>query len=232
MAPTSQQLDTISTTRITRIAAIAGLYAALSLAALLFLAGLAWGPVQFRLSEAICVLALFTSDAIPGLALGCVIANLANLALSGLGIMGLFDVVFGTLATTLGAAFSWHFRKNPRVALLGPVISNALIVPAYLPLLLKGLGFYTIPFTTIALDNSYALMYVFGLVATGIGEAVVMYGLGLPLYKALAKTPLAQRLSENNTSKSVASQASSSTVTSQAADTNAASYTSAPKGDA
>ena len=64
---------------------------------------------------------------------------------------------------------------------------SAVIVPAYLPLLLQGLGFYTIPFTSIALDGAYVPMYLFGLVATGIGEALVMYVLGLPLLSALKR---------------------------------------------
>ena len=82
---------------------IAAVYASLTLVTVLFLGSLAWGPVQLRISEAVCVLALFTSDAIPGLALGCVIANLANIVISGTGTLGLLDVVFGALATALGA---------------------------------------------------------------------------------------------------------------------------------
>ena len=184
----------MNTSRITRIATCAALYAALTLVCILFLGGLAWGPVQFRLSEAVTVLALLTPDAIPGLTLGCVIANLAAMPLTGAGTLGFLDVVFGSLATFLGALFSWRMRDKPAIAVLGPVIANALIVPAYLPLMLQGLGFYTIPFTSIALDGSYPLMYLFGLVTTGIGEAVVMYALGLPLYRALATSPLAKSL--------------------------------------
>ena len=75
--------------RLARIGIIAALYAALTLAALLFLGGLAWGPVQFRISEAVVVIALFTADAIPGLTLGCVIANLANMVISGTGAFGI-----------------------------------------------------------------------------------------------------------------------------------------------
>lgn len=180
--------------RTARIAMIAALYASLTLVAMLFLGGLAWGPVQFRISEAICVLAMFTFDAVPGLTLGCVIANVANIALSGAGTLGLLDVVFGSLATLLGALFSWRFRDRPFIAALGPVLSNALIVPAYLPLMLQGMGFYTIPFTSISLDGAYLPMFLFGLVATGIGEAVVLYALGLPLHHALAKTSLAAQL--------------------------------------
>ena len=182
--------------RVARIAMIAALYAALSLVAMLFLGGLAWGPVQFRISEAVTVLALFTSDAIPGLTLGCVIANVANIALSGTGTLGLLDVCVGSLAALLGALFSWHFRDRPALAVLGPVISNALIVPAYLPLMLQGMGFYTIPFTSISLDGAYLPMFLFGLVATGLGEAVVMYVLGLPLYHALKGASLEERLSD------------------------------------
>jgi uncharacterized membrane protein len=182
------------TNRITHIATIAALYASLTLICLLFLGSLAWGPIQFRLSEAICVLALFTPDATLGLALGCVVANVANIALSGTGMLGMLDVVFGSLATLLGAALSWKWHNRPALAVMGPVISNALIVPAYLPLMLSGLGFYTIPFTSIALDGSYPLMYLFGLISTGIGEAVIMYALGLPLYYRLARTSLARKL--------------------------------------
>lgn len=173
-----------------RVGVIAAAYAACTLIALLFLGSLAWGPIQFRVSEALCVLALFTPAAIPGLTLGCVIANVMNIVISGTGMLGVLDVVFGSLATFAGALFTWKMRRHPLVALAGPVLANALIVPAYLPLLLQGVGFYTIPFTTISLDNSWLFMYLFGLVTTGVGEAVIMYVLGYPLARSLAKTPM------------------------------------------
>lgn len=173
-----------------RVGVIAAAYAACTLIALLFLGSLAWGPIQFRVSEALCVLALFTPAAIPGLTLGCVIANVMNIVISGTGMLGMLDVVFGSLATFAGAFFTWKMRRHPLVALAGPVLANALIVPAYLPLLLQGVGFYTIPFTTISLDNSWLFMYLFGLVTTGVGEAVIMYVLGYPLARSLAKTPM------------------------------------------
>lgn len=182
------------TTAIARTGMIAAVYAAATLVALLALQGLAWGPVQFRISEAVCVLALLTPNAIPGLTIGCVLANLIALAINGTGALGLLDVVFGSLATCLGALWCWKMRGNPKIAVLGPVIANALIVPAYLPLLLQGMGFYTIPFTTIALDGAYIPMYLFGLVATGVGEALVMYVLGLPLLAALKRSGVAKRL--------------------------------------
>ena len=189
-APTASR-----TTSIARTGMIAAVYAAATLVALLLLQGLAWGPVQFRISEAVCVLALLTPNAVPGLTIGCALANLIALAINGTGALGMLDVAFGSLATCLGALWCWKMRERPAVAVLGPVIANALIVPAYLPLLLQGMGFYTVPFTTIALDGAYIPMYLFGLVATGIGEAIVMYVLGLPLLAALKKSGAAKILS-------------------------------------
>ncbi len=174
-------------TYIAQAGMIAALYAVATLIALLLLQGLAWGPVQFRISEAVCVVALLTPAAVPGLTVGCIIANLINMAVSGTGALGLLDVVFGSCATLVGALICWKLREHPKAAVLGPVVANAVIVPAYLPLLLQGLGYYTIPFTTIALDGLYLPMYLFGLVATGIGEALVMYVLGLPLFSALKR---------------------------------------------
>lgn len=172
---------------IAQTAMIAAVYAAATLVTLLLLQGFAWGPVQFRISEAVCVLAVLTPSAVPGLTVGCVIANLIALAVNGTGALGLLDVVFGSLATLLGALWCWKMRDRPKVALLGPVVANALIVPAYLPLILQGFGFYTVPFTSISLDGLYLPMYLFGVVSTGLGEALVMYVLGLPLLKVLRK---------------------------------------------
>lgn len=164
---------------------IAATYAAATLLAIMVLQGLAWGPVQFRISEALCVLAALTPAAIPGLTVGCALANFIALTINGTGALGLLDVVFGSIATLIGALWCWHFRRRTGIALLGPVLANAFIVPAYLPLLLQGLGYYVIPFTNISIDGAYLPMYVFGVLATGIGEAVVVYGLGLPLLAGL-----------------------------------------------
>lgn len=169
---------------------IAAVYAAATCIALLLLQGLAWGPVQFRISEAVCVLAVLTPAAVPGLTVGCAIANLIALVVNGTGALGLLDVVFGSLATLIGALWCWKMRERPALAIAGFVVANAVIVPAYLPLILQGIGWYTIPFTSIALDGAYVPMYLFGLVATGIGEAVVMYALGMPLLHALRRFSL------------------------------------------
>jgi uncharacterized membrane protein len=175
---------------IARAGLIAALYAALTLLAMGLLGGLAAGPVQLRISEAVCVLAVLSSAAVPGLTVGCVIANLLGIAILGTGPLGLLDVVFGSLATLLGALWAWKWRDRTTLALAGPVLANALIVPAYLPIILASAGFYTIPFTDIDLVASYPLMYLFGVVAIALGESIVVYGLGLPLLAALRRTTL------------------------------------------
>ena len=173
--------------RVARVGMIAAVYAAATLVALMFLQGLAWGPVQCRISEAVCVLAILSETAVPGLAIGCALANLINVAIGGTGALGMLDVVFGSLATLLGALWCRKFRARPAMALFGFVLANALIVPAYLPIMLQGLGYYTVPFTDIALDGMYLPMYLFGVVAVGGGEALVIYALGLPLLRALQR---------------------------------------------
>lgn len=167
---------------------IAALYAALTLAVLQMPMQLGWGLVQFRLSEALTVLALITPAAIPGLTVGTAAAN--AFLVTQVGPIALLDVGFGALATLIGVIWAWRNRAKPMVALLGPVISNALIVPAYLPVLLTGLGLYTIPVLGLDLEGSWLAMYGFGVVAVGFGQTVVVYGLGLPLYATLRRTGL------------------------------------------
>lgn len=81
-------------------------------------------------------------------------------------------------------------RKRVGIALLGPVMANAVFIAAYLPLVLAAAGFYTIPFTSISLAESYPFMYLFGVVTLGLSEALVVYGLGWPLQAALRRTNL------------------------------------------
>lgn len=168
---------------------IAAVYAALTLATNLSLGFLSWGPVQFRVSEAVTVLALLTPAAVPGLALGSVVANLYNLVVTGNPLF-LLDVVFGSLGTLVGAMWSWRFRSRTALALAGPVLANALIVPAYLPWLVEGLGLYQLPILGIDLEGQWLPMYLFGVAFVGLGEAVVVYGLGWPLLAALRRLGL------------------------------------------
>jgi uncharacterized membrane protein len=180
------------TRRMAQAGAIAAVYAALTV--LVLQNPLGFGPVQLRLSEAVVVVAVLTPAAIVGLTLGSVIAN--SFMLNVVGTLGLLDVVFGSIATMLGAMWSWRFRRRSGFALLGPVVANALIVPAYLPVMLKGLGLYRLPLLGIDLEGNWLGMYLFGVVAIGLTEALVVYGLGWPLLAALRRTGISKVLSD------------------------------------
>lgn len=175
---------------------IAALYAGLTLAALASMSVFAWGPVQFRVSEAVTVAACLTPAAVPGLWLGSVLANLWNLSNP----MGWLDVVFGSLGSLLGAAWTWRFRGRTAVALAGPVLFNALIVPAYLPAMLAAAGItdlYVMPVFGAAMEGTWIALYVSGVVTVGLGQALVVYGLGWPLLAAIRRSPLSGMLSDS-----------------------------------
>ena len=104
--------------RITQGAAIAALYVALTLA----FAPISFGPVQVRIAEVLCILPMFTPAAIPGLFIGCLLANLM-----GGGVI--LDVIFGSLATLIGAALGYLLRRNRWLVPVPAVIANTLIVP-------------------------------------------------------------------------------------------------------
>ncbi len=105
---------------ITQAAVIAAIYVVLTMIAAGF--DLASGMIQVRFSEALTVLPYFTPAAIPGLAIGCLISNTVT------GCM-VPDIIFGTLATLLGAIGSWYLRRSKILVTIPPVIANALIIP-------------------------------------------------------------------------------------------------------
>lgn len=96
----------------------AGIYTALTLV----FAPISFGPVQFRISEVLCVLPIFFPAAVPGLFIGCFIANFLAGAVAA-------DIVFGSLATLIGAAGTYMLREKKYIASLPPVIANILIIP-------------------------------------------------------------------------------------------------------
>jgi uncharacterized membrane protein len=174
---------------------IAAVYGTLTMLTIAFGGQLAVGPIQLRLSEAFTVVAVFTPAAIPGLTIGSVVANTFGWMSTG-NPFGLLDVVFGSLGTMLGAVWTWHFRKTTWLALLGPVLSNALIVPAYLPLFLKGFGVTEIPLLGLSLNGQWLPLYLVFAASVAIGEAAVMFILGWPLLIALRRMGLAERFGE------------------------------------
>lgn len=110
-------------TYITRGGVIGALYVLFTMLSAML--GLSNGVIQIRFSEALCVLPMFFPEAVVGLFVGCLISNL----LSGCVI---WDVVFGSLATLIGAVGTRIFRKNKVLAFLAPILSNSLIIPVVL----------------------------------------------------------------------------------------------------
>jgi len=174
--------------RVAQAGVIAAVYAVLTFLVIQFGSVFSFGFIQFRLSEALTVVACLTPAALPGLFVGSALANLSSVATFGA--VGLLDVAFGSLATLLGAAWTWRFHRRTPLALAGPVIFNALIVPAYLPLMLGAGGFTTIPVLGITLSSAWPVLYLTGVVGVGLGQAVVVYGLGWPLLAALRRMRL------------------------------------------
>ena len=105
---------------ITEGAIIAALYVVITYFVSAF--NLASGAIQVRLSDALCILPVFTFAAVPGLFVGCMLANL----LTGCVI---WDIVFGSLATLIGAIGTYYLRKTRFLCVIPPILSNAIIVP-------------------------------------------------------------------------------------------------------
>ncbi len=152
-------------------AMIAAIYAAATyLSAAL---AIAYGPIQFRLSEALTVLSVFTPAAIPGLAVGCVIGNLVSP-------FGIWDIIFGSLATLLSAVSARALRKItfrglPLLSVIMPVIFNAVAVGAEIVFLMPSQDASLSAFAVAALE-------------VGAGEAAVCLAGGIPLFLAIRKT--------------------------------------------
>ena len=150
----------MKTNNLTQASLIAALYVALTLISNIF--GLASGVIQFRLSEILTILPMLTPAAIPGLIIGCLLAN----TLTG---AALWDIVFGTLATAIGAIGTRHLGKiSPYLGVIPPIVANMLIVPKVLQLVYGAKG-----------------SYFYFMLTVGIGE-IVMCGIGgIILYKLI-----------------------------------------------
>ena len=111
------------TSALTQGAIVAALYVALTYVASAL--GLASGVIQIRLSEALCVLPLFLPASVPGLYVGCLLANILT------GCVAL-DILFGPIATLIGAVGTWLLRRHEKLALLPPILANMVIVPLVL----------------------------------------------------------------------------------------------------
>ena len=145
----------------TQAAMIAAIYVVLTIFISAF--NLASGAIQIRISEALTILPAFTPAAIPGLFLGCFLSNLITGAM-------LPDIIFGSLATLLGAIGSYFLRKWKWAVPVPPILANTLIIPfvlAYAYHLPGGVAYF--------------------MLTVGIGEVISCGVLGMLLYGVMAK---------------------------------------------
>lgn len=146
--------------RITQAAVIAAVYAVLTVV----FAPISYGPAQIRIAEALSILPMFTPAAIPGLFIGCLTANILGGAV-------ILDIVFGSLATLIGAWLGYLLRKSRWLVPLPAVIANALIIPYVLKF---GYGYKEFPLPVL-------IIYI------AIGEIIGCYVLGELLGSILLK---------------------------------------------
>ena len=144
--------------------ALAGITAAAYVALTLLFAPISFAQIQFRISEALTLLPVLSPAFVPGLFIGCLGANL----ITG---QPWQDVVFGSLASLAAAVFTRRFRQKLWLAALMPVAINAVVI---------GLMLYA----------AYGLHPYISFLTVGAGQAVVCYGLGVPLVRVLEKRKL------------------------------------------
>ena len=144
---------------ICQAAVIAALYVVLTYVFSAF----ASGVIQVRVSEALTILPAFTPAAIPGLVIGCLLSN----TLTG---CVLLDIIFGSVATLIGALGSYALRRHTWLVPIPPIVSNMIIVP------------FVLRFAYGATDA-----FPFMMATVGAGEIISCYLLGMILYGALKK---------------------------------------------
>ena len=159
------------TQKLSRSAVIAALYAALGILSSFF--NLAYGPVQLRFSETLCVLPFLLPEAVWGLFIGCFLTNI-------LSPFGLLDLIFGSAATLLAALLSARCRTRFGAA-LPPIVCNAVLVGA----LLAG--------EETGASALFGALFVYNALSVGAGEAAMCLLLGLPLLKLLEKQGVKKR---------------------------------------
>lgn len=144
---------------ITQGAVIAAIYVVL----VLIFDTFSFGPIQFRIAEMLTIMPYFTPAAIPGLFVGCLIANIIG---GGL----IWDIVFGSIATLIGAIGSYLVRRNKWLVPLPPIIANMVIVPFVLKY-----------------AYGYDGLLVYFMFTVGLSEIIVCGIIGMALLTVMAK---------------------------------------------
>lgn len=158
-------MKTTTVRRLARGGMIAAAYAVTAIFGSVF--GISYGPIQFRFSEALCLLPYLFPEAVGGLFVGCLIANICSP-------YGLLDILVGSLATLLAAYLTARCRSR-YLAALPPVAVNAVVVGALLAFEQTGFG------------GAFMAAFWYNACSLAVSQAVVCFVLGLGLLKALEK---------------------------------------------
>lgn len=161
-----------------KITMIAAVYTAVSLV----LAPISFGPLQIRIAEALTILPILSFMPVWGLTLGCALTNFLGV-LTGVNILGFWDVLFGTLATLVAALLSYRYRHVrykgiPWLSAMFPIVINGIVIGAELAILLR------LPF----------LGFVTSALWVAFGEAISVIVVGLPVLLRLQKEPFIKYL--------------------------------------
>ena len=164
-----------------RLIVYSGIIAALYVVLTLPMAQFAFGPIQFRLAEVLTVLPAFAAGYIPGVSLGCFLANLLNP-----NSLGPVDIIGGTIATVLAGIFTRILgKKNKILGIIPPVVFNGLIVGGYLPFLLVDEG-----------SEVKAAAVGLSMFEVAASEAVLLVIVGIPFILLLEKNSRLKSLVE------------------------------------
>ena len=142
---------------LTRAALVAAVYVILCI----IFQPISYGIVQFRIAEALTLLPILFVEAVPGLFIGCLLANI-------IGGYGVFDIFGGSLVTLLAAMVTYWYRRS-LIAYLSPILFNAFLISIYLTIIVGEAPYY---------------MWVLSIM---LGQSVVILFLGVPLLRVLSK---------------------------------------------
>lgn len=156
-------MNNTNSQRTTRYIVHASMIAAIYVALCMIFKPISFSYIQVRIAEALTILPYFTPAAIPGVTIGCLLSNL----LSGCDVL---DIVFGSLATLIGAILSYYVRGNKFLVPIPPIVANTIIIP-----------------WVLRFAYGEAMSIPFMMLTVGIGEVLSIGVLGMFLLFALTK---------------------------------------------
>ncbi|MCR5331960.1 MAG: QueT transporter family protein [Lachnospiraceae bacterium] len=150
----------------------AGIIAAIYAVLCIVLAPISYSVFQVRVAEALCILPYFTPAAIPGLTIGCLVANIYG--------SSIFDIIFGTIATLIGAVGSYALRRYKYLVPIPPIIANTIIIP----FVIKYASIDPVTGESVVIPDSIPFL----MMTIAVGEIIAVGLLGIIFMLALEKS--------------------------------------------